>query len=984
MISRHTPQRRGASRIRRTAARATIPALVLALTVGTALPAAAATPGYLDDPAAQPGSYGAQNLAADRTAANYFYRIPTISHLGGGVVVAAWDARPGSSADSPNPNSIIQRRSTDNGATWGPLQIIAAGHPGDATGPRYGYSDPSYVLDHETGRLFAFFVYSKDQGFGGSAWGNDDADRQVISSAVISSDDQGVTWSTPRLITNVTKTANGSVSGGTYVPVAGDVKGVFATSGDGIQLRYGAHAGRLIQQYAGVVKQADGSTTTQAYSVYSDDHGATWHKGANVGTSMDENKTVELSDGRVLLNSRDSANGHYRKVAISTDGGETYGPVSQDLQLPDPTNNAALIAMHPDAAQGSADAKKLLFVNSNNGADGSRVNGAARVSCDDGKTWPGLRTIDRGSFAYASATALDGGRFGVLWERDYTSNMQLSTFDEAWLNYACAPLSVPEQQLTPGVAATVPVTVTNQEQTALSGDVTFFAPDGWTVTSAPIADLAPGASTTVNVSVTAPASAQGAQRVQAAFTAADGRVSQFTATLRLPLAANLGATLSASLTSPARDVTTSPYQVGDVLSFTVRVVSTANVVTTVTPKDADFTSGFLPTACRWQNLAALGAYNCTTPRHTVTQADLDRGWYAPQYSVTVAPPTDPGSGVVVAGTGAAVALKDHVLAAGITGARADAGRDLAAQPYALGEQVPYSFSVENKTPITTTVTPASGAFAPFAPPGAGNCRYQNLTGLGGYVCATPRHAVTQDDLDRGFFDAGTGWTLSAAGQSAAEVTVAAPEVDVLARDPRLTGTVSGTWNDVNGDGFATVGDTVVFTTTLQNTGNVRLDGVTGGDLTDATLAVGASATAQTTTVVLTAADIVAGSVAAPTLSASAKNGSRDVAATASGPAVALRIPNAWDAGTVYHAGDRVLFDGRQWVATWWTRAQTPGDVRGPWQEYATDAEGATVWTPSRIFDTGDVVRYDGAGYTAKWWTRNQAPGPKNGPWKPNS
>ena len=64
----------------------------------------------------------------------------------------------------------------------------------------------------------------------------------------------------------------------------------------------------------------------QAYSVYSDDHGATWHKGANVGDRMDENKTVELSDGRVLLNSRDNANQGYRKVAVSTDGGATYGP----------------------------------------------------------------------------------------------------------------------------------------------------------------------------------------------------------------------------------------------------------------------------------------------------------------------------------------------------------------------------------------------------------------------------------------------------------------------------------------------------------------------------------------------------------------------------------------------------------------------------------------------------------------------------------
>ena len=959
--------------------RIAVPALVVALTLGGAMPAlAASTPDYLNDPTDPPGAYAAQNLAGDRTAENFFYRIPTIAHLGDGVVVAAWDARPGSAGDSPNPNSIIQRRSTDNGVTWGPLQIIAAGHVADAAAPRHGYSDPSYVYDREAGRLFAFFVYSKDQGFGGSAYGNDDADRQVISSAVIQSDDGGLTWSEPRLITPVTKTAAGTVTGGKYTPVPGDIKGNFATSGGGIQLRYGEHAGRLVQQYAGTVLLTNGSTAIQSYSVYSDDHGATWHKGANVGTGMDENKVVELSDGRVLLNSRDSSNGHYRKVAISTDGGATYGPVSQDTELPDPTNNAAIVRLHPDAAEGNADARRLLFVNSNNGADGSRVNGAVRVSCDDGETWPGLRTIDTGSFGYASATVLDDGRYGVLWERDYTSNMQFSSFDEAWLNYACAPLSAPEQAASAGATVSVPVTVTNQEQAPLTGEVTFFTPDGWTAATAAVTALAPGAAVTVDIAVTTSSTAQGTHSLQAAFTASDGRVSQSTVAFRLP--APLGATLTSTLTSPERDVVADPYQEGDVLAYTVRVVSTSDVVTTVTPEAANFTSGFLPTACRWQNLAARGAYNCTTPRHTVTADDLAKGWYAPEFSFTVAPPADPSAAVTVASTGAAVALRDGVLDAAVTGSRGDAGRDLATQPYTLGEQVPYTFRVDNATPVVTTVTPTSGAFAPFVPPGAGNCRYQNLAASAGYTCTTARHAVTQDELDRGFFDATTTWSLSAAGQSAKDLTVTAAEVDVVARDPKLEGAVAGVWNDVNEDGVATVGDTVTFTGSVDNAGNVRLDDVAAGDLSGGTLAVGASAPIGTWTVVITAEHLAAGELAGPDFEATATNGSRRVSATISGPAVSLPVPDAWDAATVYDTGDRVVFDGRQWVASWWTKAQQPGDPWGPWQEYATDESGAAVWTASRIFDVGDVVTYHGEEFTAKWWTRNQTPGDKNGPW----
>ena len=80
---------------------------------------------------------------------------------------------------------------------------------------------------------------------------------------------------------------------------------MFASSGAGIQLRYGAHAGRLVQQYAGWFRNDADGEDVSAYSVYSDDHGETWTMGAPVGTQMDENKVAELSDGTVMMNSRE-------------------------------------------------------------------------------------------------------------------------------------------------------------------------------------------------------------------------------------------------------------------------------------------------------------------------------------------------------------------------------------------------------------------------------------------------------------------------------------------------------------------------------------------------------------------------------------------------------------------------------------------------------------------------------------------------------
>ncbi|BCW34536.1 hypothetical protein StoSoilA2_05920 [Arthrobacter sp. StoSoilA2] len=862
-------------------------ALSLALLASLGLPATAA-PIPPNNPTAAPGSFAEANLAADRTAANFFYRIPALTYLGNNVVLAAWDGRPGSAADAPNPNSIVQRRSTDGGQTWGPVQVIAAGHVADASGPKYGYSDPSYIYDAEAGKVFAFFVYSKDQGFGGSQFGNDDADRTVISSAVIESSDGGVTWSQPRLITNVTKPGTSKSN-----PVAGDVRSNFASSGEGIQLKYGPHKGRLIQQYAGDVRQADGTNKIQAYSVYSDDHGVTWHKGANVGDRMDENKTVELSDGRVLLNSRDNANQGYRKVAISTDGGATYGPVTQETELPDPANNGAIARMFPNAEQGSADARKLIFTNANSKT--GRENVSARVSCDDGATWPGVRTIRSGFSAYSTVTLVEDGKFGVLYEGNYTDNMPFAKFDDAWLNYVCAPLSVPAITTAPGATQQVAVTVTNQEATTISGaNATVYTPSGWSATTVPVPDVAPGASVTVNVALTAPANASGPQNLNAAFTTADGRVSQFSFTATVPAAPQVGLTITGS--APARDVVASPYQAGEALSYSFTVKSTSNVTANAVPVSGSFDSGFLPPTapnCRFNNLAAGASYNCTTAKHVLTAEDIERGYFVPEASFTITASSTPSLTKTVPFTGAAVALRDGLVAADISGARTDVGRDLATQPYAAGDLFPYAFTVKNTGPLVENVVPTAGNFSPFVPEGPGNCRYLTLPAGQSYQCATPRHTVTVEEADQGFFVPTTSWQVGSAGQSTRNYGIDGGEVDLKVREPKLEGTVSAVWEDADGDRFASAGDPVTYTYTVGNAGNVALTGLeaTGSGITETALPIGGTATA-TRVHVLTAGDVAAGSLAAVTFDVTAHNGTKEVAATAEGDALALNVQPA--------------------------------------------------------------------------------------------
>ncbi|RBO70977.1 hypothetical protein, partial [Microbacterium sp. H6] len=62
----------------------------------------------------------------------------------------------------------------------------------------------------------------------------------------------------------------------------------------------------------------------------------------------------------------------------------------------------------------------------------------------------------------------------------------------------------------------------------------------------------------------------------------------------------------------------------------------------------------------WLNLPAYDAYNCSTPRRTLTQADIDRGWYTPEFSFTVAPVDGSAPAVTVTHAAAPVVLRDGV------------------------------------------------------------------------------------------------------------------------------------------------------------------------------------------------------------------------------------------------------------------------------------------------------------------------------------
>lgn len=357
------------------------------------------------------------------------HRIPALTTSPNGDLLAAWDGRPDDCKDAPQPNTIIQKRSTDGGLTWSEPTYVAKGFPGTGLLKRgkYGYSDPSYVVDEEEGAIYLFFVKSYDVTFQASKHGTDPNERNVLHAAVAKSTDNGHTWSEPRIITkDITAEPN-------------NWRSRFATSGEGIQLKYGPNKGRLIQPYV----IADTSQPTRgvprnnqyrAVMVYSDDHGATWKVGRPFGNSMDENKVVELSDGTVMVNSRRSDGETGRKIAYSRDGGITFGPVTDydKNALPDPRNNASFIRAYPNAPQGSDEAKILLF--SNAASNSARETGTIRISYDDGKTWSNGRRFKIGEIGYSSLTKIDDEHYGLLFEaRNGNGDIRFERFHIDWV-----------------------------------------------------------------------------------------------------------------------------------------------------------------------------------------------------------------------------------------------------------------------------------------------------------------------------------------------------------------------------------------------------------------------------------------------------------------------------------------------------------------------------------------------------------------------
>ncbi|WP_286761440.1 sialidase family protein [Salegentibacter sp. UBA1130] len=316
------------------------------------------------------------------------YRIPSLITAPNGDIIAAIDERVPSCADLRGSKdiNIVQRRSTDNGRTWSEIETVVDFPEGESA------SDPSMIVDEETEEIFMFYNFM-----------DLDNEANIYYLHVVSSKDNGKTWTEPRDIT--TEIAKDEWHK--------DFK--FITSGRGTQ----TSSGRLLHT---LVNLDNG-----LHLFGSDDHGENWFLIDTPIQPADESKVIELADGRYMINARVNTGEGHRYVHISDDKGESW-ETRPETKLTDPGNNASIIRYTRD---GENEKDILLFSNSNDAEE--RKNLSVRISYDEGETWSEGKIIYPGSAAYSDLTVLENGDIGVFFEADGYSRNLFTSFSLEWL-----------------------------------------------------------------------------------------------------------------------------------------------------------------------------------------------------------------------------------------------------------------------------------------------------------------------------------------------------------------------------------------------------------------------------------------------------------------------------------------------------------------------------------------------------------------------
>ncbi|MBN8728706.1 MAG: DUF11 domain-containing protein, partial [Xanthomonadales bacterium] len=416
-----------------------------------------------------------------------------------------------------------------------------------------------------------------------------------------------------------------------------------------------------------------------------------------------------------------------------------------------------------------------------------------------------------------------------------------------------------------GDTITYSFSVQNSGDTTLTGVAVNDPLLGGTIACTP-ATLAPGATAScgpVNYTVTA-ADVQAGHVANTATASGTppatpgnptpGPIDSPPDTTDTPITQAPGLTLTKSVTSAG------PYALGDTITYSFSVRNSGDVTLTGVSVNDPLLGGTI--ACTPATLAPGATATCGPVNYTVTAADVNAGNVHNSAIASGTPPATPGNPNPPPVESPPDTTDTPITQApGLTLTKSVTSTG----PYALGDTITYSFSVQNSGDVTLTGVSVNDPLLG----GTITCSPATLAPGASATCGPVNYTVTAADVQAGHVAntaTASGTPPTVPGNPPPGPIDSPPDsTDTpIAQNPALTLEKS-----VTSTGPYGVGDTITYSFSVENTGDVTLTGVSvndpllGGTIAcaPATLAPGASATCGPVNYTVTAADVQAGHVA---------------------------------------------------------------------------------------------------------------------------
>lgn len=304
-------------------------------------------------------------------------RIPALILTQKGTLLAFAAGRAGNGSDWAEMD-LVMKRSVDGGRSWSALTVVAPRRGEEPTDNPVPIIDKNGVIHllYQRGYEFAYHIRSEDD---------------------------GLSWSQPEDIT-----ATFSKFKTEY-----DWKVLAMGPGHGLRLKNGRLVVPVWLANSDVLTPKKSHKPSRVATIYSDDNGATWHRGELIPdvpgfTNPSETMAVELADGRVMLSIRNESSRRRRGVSYSNDGISGWSAPSYFDSLFEPTVMATIIRVNDNGRKG------FLFVNPDSerlpltqAGKPPRANLTAQLSYDEGKTWPIKKVINPGFSGYSDVAVKD-------------------------------------------------------------------------------------------------------------------------------------------------------------------------------------------------------------------------------------------------------------------------------------------------------------------------------------------------------------------------------------------------------------------------------------------------------------------------------------------------------------------------------------------------------------------------------------------------